>query len=176
MPEEGPELADHWIHPEWGLLVSLVVSVEEDMVLGRWVSDLEVGDVLGPVDQVVTPFLLREYAHAVEDASERHQGGDSMVVTPTIVHAHKTRLLDHACPEGPGPAARIHLIYDATYHRITPTSRPLSITAEVSERYLHKGRQQLVIDFLVRDRETGEIYTTYRDTSLLGYRQEVQDV
>jgi hypothetical protein len=146
------------------------------MVLGRWVSDLEVGDVLGPVEQVVTPFLLREFAHAVEDSSERHQGADSLVVAPTIVHAHKTRVLDHACPEGPGPTARIHLIYDATYHRMTPTSRALSITAEVAERYSHKGRERLVIDFLVRDRETGEIYTTYRDTSLLGYRQEAQDV
>ena len=146
------------------------------MMLGRWVSDLEVGDVLGPVEQVVTPFLLREYAHAVEDSSERHQGRRSMVVTPTIVHAHKIRLLDHACPEGPGPAARIHLIYDATYHRITPTSRPLLITAEVSERYVHKGRQHLVLDFAITDRETDVLYTTYRDTSLLGYAQEVEGV
>ena len=45
-------------------------------MLGRWVSDLEVGDLLGPVEQVITPFLLREYAHAVEDLSERYHGGD----------------------------------------------------------------------------------------------------
>jgi hypothetical protein len=140
-------------------------------VLGRWVSDLEVGDLLGPVEQVITPFLLREYAHAVEDRSERYHGDVDTVVPPTIVHAHKTRLLDHVCPEGPGPAARLHLIYDATYHRPTPASRPLSITGEVSDRYEHKGRQHLVIDFLVKDRRTGEVYTSYRDTSLLSFRQ-----
>jgi len=38
-------------------------------VLGRWVSDLEVGDVLGPVDHVVTRFLIRAYANAFEDFS-----------------------------------------------------------------------------------------------------------
>jgi hypothetical protein len=139
------------------------------------VSDLEVGDLLGPVEQVVTPFLLREYAHAVEDQSERYHGDGDIVVPPTIVHAHKTRLLDHACPEGPGPAARLHLIYDATYHHMTPASRPLSITGEVSGRYVHKGRQHLVIDFLVKDRKTGQVYTSYRDTSLLSFRPEADD-
>jgi hypothetical protein len=135
------------------------------------VSDLEVGDVLGPVDHVVTPFLIREYAHAVEDSSGRYQEPAGMIAPPTIVHAHKTRLLDHICPEGPGPAARVHLVYDASYHRPVPAGQELSIVAEVSERYERKGREHLVIEFEVRDKATGEVYTTYRDTSLLSYRQ-----
>jgi hypothetical protein len=138
-------------------------------VIGHLVSDLEVGDVLGPVDHVVTPFLIREYAHSVEDPSERHHGASGAVAPPTIVHGHKTRLLDHACPEGGGPVARLHLIYDAAYHRTVPASRALSIVGNVDQRYEHKGREHLVITFEVRDKATGELYTTYRDTTLLSY-------
>jgi N-terminal half of MaoC dehydratase len=140
-------------------------------LLGRWVSDLEVGDKLGPVEHVVTPFLIREYAHSIEDSSGRHQDPPGLIAPPTMVHAHKTRLLDHSCPEGPGPTARVHLIYDASYHRPVPAGRELSIVAEVSERYERKGRDHLVIAFEVRDKVTGEVYTSYRDTSLLSYRQ-----
>ena len=141
-------------------------------MLGRWVSDLEVGDVLGLVDQELTPFLIREYAHAVEDTSERFQGVDELIAPPTIVHTDKKRLLDHACPEGGGPTARLHLIYDAVHHRPVPGGRLLSVSGQVAERFLHKGRDHLVIEFEVRDKATGQIYTTYRDTSLMGYRAQ----
>ena len=40
-------------------------------MLGRWVSDLEVGDILPVVDYEVTPFLGLDYAHAVESVWER---------------------------------------------------------------------------------------------------------
>jgi acyl-coenzyme A thioesterase PaaI-like protein len=65
----------------------------------------------------------------------------------------------------------VHLIYDASYHRPVAAGQALSIVAEVSERYERKGRDHLVIEFEVRDKVTGEVYTTYRDTSLLSYRR-----
>jgi hypothetical protein len=139
-------------------------------MLGRFVSDLAVGDVLGPVDHVLTPFLIREYAHAVEERSERHQGAEHLVAPPTIVHADKVRVLEHVCPEGAGPTARLHLVYDATHHRPVPASKALSVTGRVTERFERKGRDHLVITFEVRDKVTGELYTSYRDTSLLGFR------
>jgi hypothetical protein len=142
-------------------------------LLGRWVSDLQVGDHLGPMDHAVTPFLLREYAHAVESSSELHQGGrDGTVIPPTIVHGHKTRLLAQACPAGAGQSARVHLIYDATYHRAIPSPGVLAIAGEVTERDSHKGRERLVIEITVRDKQSGVVYTTYRDTSLLSFRSE----
>ena len=139
-------------------------------MLGRWVSDLEVGDIVGPVDHVLTPFMIREYAHAVEESAERHQGDDGLVAPPTIVHADKVRVLERVCPGGAGPTARLHLVYDAVHHLPTPASRPLSVTGEVTDRFLHKGRDHLVVSFEVRDKVTGELYTTYCDTSLMGYR------
>jgi hypothetical protein len=139
-------------------------------VLGRWVSDLQVGDVLGPVEHQVTPLLIREYAHAVEDQSERYHGVGDTIAPPTILHAHKALLLNQACPEGAGPSARLHFEYDAQYHRPIPASRSVSIAGEVAERYERKGRERLVITVEVRDALTGEIYTTYRDTSLLSFR------
>jgi hypothetical protein len=139
-------------------------------VLGRWVSDLQIGDELGPVTHHATPLLIREYAHAVEDQSERYHGTGDTIAPPTILHAHKALLLNHACPEGAGPAARLHFEYDAQYHRQIPASRAVSIAGEVTERYERKGRERLVITFEVRDALTGEVYTSYRDTSLLSFR------
>jgi hypothetical protein len=133
-------------------------------------SDLEVGDVLGPVDHELTPFLAREYAHAVEETAERHLGADALLVPPTMVHCSKKRLLDFACPEGPGPDARLHLVYDATYHQVIPAGRQLTIRGEVTECYEHKGRTHVVLEIEVRDKHTADLYTSYRDTSLLSYR------
>jgi hypothetical protein len=139
-------------------------------MLGRWVSDLEVGDVLGPTDHELTPFLIREYAHAVEETSERHVGADSLIAPPTMVHCSKKRLFDLACPDGLGPDARLHLVYDATYHKVIPAGRDLTIKGAVTESYEHKGREHVVLEIEVRDKETGDLYTSYRDTSLLSYR------
>jgi hypothetical protein len=140
-------------------------------LLGHWVSDLQVGDVLGPAEHLVTPFLIRELAHAVENQSEWHHGAAGMVALPTIIHPHKAVLLDQACPAGAGPAARLHLEYDAIYHRMIPGSRVVTIAGEVTERYERNGRPRLVMTFEVRDKVTGEVYTTYRDTTLLSYRR-----
>ncbi len=119
-------------------------------------------------DHPITPFLVREYTHAVDEASERHHAAGA-VAPPTIVHAHKTRILDHACPAGAGPTARIHLVYDATHHRTVPATSVVQVSGVVSGRYERRGREHLVIDFEVRDKRTGVLYTTYRDTSLLGF-------
>jgi hypothetical protein len=139
-------------------------------MLGRWVSDLEVGDVLGPLDHMPTPFLVREYAHAVEDTSERHLGAGDLVVPPTMVHTDKKRLFDRFCPDGSGPEARLHLVYDATHHKLIPAGQELTVIGEVTERYEHKGREHVILEIEVRDKATGEVYTTYRDTSLLSYK------
>jgi hypothetical protein len=139
-------------------------------MLGRWMSDLEVGDVLGPIDHRVSPFLIREYAHAVEVSTERHQGTDGLLAPPTIVHTDKKRLMEYACPQGAGPQARLHLVYDAKYHEMLPAGTDVSISGEVTERFERKGREHVVITFEVRDKSTGLLYTAYKDTSLLNYR------
>lgn len=138
-------------------------------MLGRFVSDLAVGDVLGPMDYELTPFMIREHARSVEDSSERWHASSGAVALPTIVHGDKKRLLEHSCPEGAGPVARLHLDYDATHHRPIPAGAVLQVDGEVVDRFEHKGRERLKIVFEVRDRRTGVVYTTYRDTSLLSY-------
>ena len=112
---------------------------EAARVLGHLVSDLQVGDVLGPVDHVLTPFLISEYAHAVEDLSDGITIRAGRSAPPTIVHAHKTRLLDRACPEGAGPVARLHLVYDAAYNRPVPAWQALSIVGKVTDDTHAKG-------------------------------------
>ena len=67
-------------------------------MLGRWVSDLTLGDVLPPVDYVLTPFMVREYAHSVEETSERFHGASDAVGLPTMSHADKVRALEARVP------------------------------------------------------------------------------
>src|SRR5204863_4474110 len=55
-----------------------------EMTVGRTVSDLEKGDVLGPVEYRVSPFQVREYCHSVEIHQEFFQGGHDQIVSPLL--------------------------------------------------------------------------------------------
>jgi hypothetical protein len=144
----------------------------ELLVLGRYMSDLEVGDKLGPIDHHLTPFLIREYAHSVEDVAERHQGVVGLIAPPTFLHAEKKRMLEAACPEGIGPTRRMHLGYDATQHAVIPANTVVTVDGEVTQRYTKKGREHVVLTMEIRDKLTGQLYTSYTDTSILSFTQD----
>lgn len=126
------------------------------------------GDLLPAVEHRLTPFLVREYAHAVEASYEAYHR-PSGIAPPTMVHAHKVRLLDHCCPAGAGPDARLHVGYEADHHRLIPAEVTTELSGRVAERFERRGRQYLVLEIEVRDKRTGEVYTTYRDTSVLSF-------
>lgn len=140
-------------------------------MIGRYVSDLEPGDVLEPVRYEVTAFIVREYCHGVEEVGDIFHGGGAEVqyAPPTMVHADKVRVLRASCPEGAGPVPRMHALYEATYHRAIRVGQTLSVSGRVDERYTRRGRDFLVISFEVRDAFTDELHTTYRDVSLLNH-------
>jgi hypothetical protein len=46
------------------------------------------------------------------------------------------------------------------------------VTADILERVEVRGRERLIMAFDVRDAETGELYTRYRDTTLLSTSDE----
>lgn len=141
-------------------------------MLGRYVSDLQVGEKLGPVDYVVTPFLIREYAHGVEETAEvYHRSGTPeapQLMAPTFAHLTKVRVFNHSCPQGAGPSPRIHVEYDAAYHRPIAAGTTVRATGEVLERYVKRGREWLVCVFAARDAGTGELLAEYRDVSVIG--------
>ena len=142
-------------------------------MLGRWVSDLEVGDVLPTVDYEMTPLAIREYCHGVEETWERFHrpsAGLLQVAPPTMVHLDKLRVLAAACPEGAGPAARMQLEYHAEHLAEVAAGAPLRVSGEVVERSERNGRERLVLVFELSNAVTGELHTRYRDTSLLNYR------
>src|SRR5438046_203528 len=56
------------------------------MTTGRFVTDLDRGDVMGPVDYVMSRFVVREYCHAVEMHQPCFQGIDAQIAPPTLVH------------------------------------------------------------------------------------------
>jgi hypothetical protein len=147
------------------------------MSLGRYASDLEEGDVFEPVVYTMTPFMVREYCHGTGVHAESFQGpsADGSVpqrVPPTLVHLDKIRLLYHNCPEGAGPDARIHYQYQATHHQPVPVGERLRASGKVSRRYEKRGREYLELQIELRSDDTGELFTTYVDTAILGYKKK----
>ncbi len=135
-------------------------------------SDLEKGDTLGPIERTITPFMIREYSHSIEDDADRHQQIDGLIAPPTLLHAHKKQLLEQACPAGVGPHARMHLEYDATQHAVMPAGVTVVIAGSVTDRYERKGQERVTISFEIRDKDSGVLYTRYNDTSLVSFKAE----
>ena len=143
-------------------------------MLGRYVSDLEVGDELGPVTYVMSPFIVREYCHGAGETDEVFHSGlgsptGRQLAPPTLVHIDKIRLLKHSCPEGPGPNARIHYEYSARHHRLIPVGEELVATGHVSRRYEKRGRTYLEIAVELRASNDGRLLVEYTDTAILSY-------
>ena len=142
------------------------------MATGRFVTDLDRGDVLGPVDYTMSRFVVREYCHAVEMHQPCFQGIDGQIAPPTLVHLDKLRLYKHACPAGTGPTARVHVEYDATIHAAVPIGVPLRVKGTVTERYEKKGRQYVVMQIDLNTAKDDKPLVTYRDTVILAYKQQ----
>jgi hypothetical protein len=143
------------------------------VAVGGVVSDLDLGDVLGPVEYVLSPFVVREYCHAVELHYPCFQGkvGD-LVMPPTLIHLDKLRLYRHACPGGTGPSARIHFEYDVEVFHPVRVGDHLSVRGEITERYQKNGRDYLVLVMELTNVKTGQLLVRYLDKVLLAYREK----
>jgi hypothetical protein len=139
------------------------------VTIGRYTCDLEKGDVLGPVDYVMSKFVVREYCHAVEMHQPCVQGRDIRFAPPTLVHLNKLRLYKHACPGGTGPSARLHVEYDATIHAGVPVEVPLRVRGVVAEREMKRGREYVVINIELRTVEDNRLLISYKDTIITAY-------
>lgn len=142
------------------------------MALGRYTSDLEQGDVLGPIEYTTSNFVVREYSHAVEIHHDFFQDAAVPLVNPMLVHLDKLRLYDRYCPEGAGPHARVHYEFDARFHDVVKVGEPLSVQGVVSERYMKRGREYVKMDIEVRSATDGRLLISYTDTVLLAYERE----
>ena len=145
------------------------------MAIGRYTSDLDRGDVLGPLEYVMSRFVVREYCHAVEMHQPCFQGLDIACAPPTLVHLNKLRLYRHACPAGTGPSARIHIEYDATIHAGVPVGVPLRVKGTVAERVVKRGREYVIIDIDLRTAADDCLLVEYRDTVIISYRGKEDD-
>ena len=139
------------------------------MATGRYVTDLDRGDVMGPVDYTMSRFVVREYCHAVEMHQPCFQGIDKQIAPPTLVHLDKLRLYRHACPAGKGPWARLHIEYDATYHAPIRVGERLRVKGTVVDRYVKRGREYVITDIDLRRASDDELLIAYRDTVILAY-------
>jgi hypothetical protein len=137
------------------------------------VSDLEVGDVLEPVRYVMTPFVVREYCHGVDEVAEEFHrvvpDVGQQLVPPPLAHIDKIRLVNKNCPEGPGPTARIHYQFHSKQHKLVEVGADLTCSGHVARRYEKKGRVYLEMEIEVRETETNELVTSYWDTAILNF-------
>lgn len=142
------------------------------MAVGGYVSDLEQGDILGPVEYTLSPFVVREYCHAVELHHDCFQRADDLVMPPTLIHLDKLRLYRHACPAGTGPTARIHYEYDVEVFAPVRAGDRLSVVGEITKRYTKRGRDYLDLEMKLTRVESGELLMRYVDRVILAFRQD----
>ena len=145
------------------------------MAVGGCVSDLDRGDVLGPVEYTMSRFMIREYCHANELHQEYFQGSNGQVAPPTLIHLDKLRLYRHACPEGTGPHARVHFEFDAEFHEEVKAGEKLRVTGKVTDRYMKRGRDYVKLEMEWRAASDDRLLVTYRDTVILSYRTQDAD-
>ena len=145
------------------------------MATGGVVSDLDKGDVLGPVEYTLSPFVVREYTHAVEMHHPCFQGrqGD-LVMPPTLIHLDKLRLYRHACPAGTGPSARIHFEYDVEVFEAVRVGDRLSVRGEIIDRYTKNGRDYAVLEMKLTNLATDTLVMRYVDRVILAYRSDAK--
>lgn len=139
------------------------------MAVGRYTTDLDIGDRLGPIEYTMSRFVVREYCHANELHQDCYQGEDPRFAPPTLVHLDKLKLYKVACPAGTGPTARIHYQYDATIHEPIPVGEGLRVDGEVVERYEKRGRTYVVMLIEMRSAVDDRPLVSYRDTVIISY-------
>ena len=150
-------------------------------MLGGYISDLEKGDVLKPVEYVLTPFMCNVYANGVEETYEGFRSAlcpaGRQMRPPTMVHADKMHLLETNCLKerriagDMGPAARIHYEYYAKHHSPAYVGERLIVTGKITDRYEKRGRTYIDYEMEVRTAD-GRLVTTYFDKTLLKYAVE----
>jgi hypothetical protein len=145
------------------------------MATGRYTSDLEEGDRLGPVEVVISPFQVREYCHANEMHQPCFQDDPNPVVPPSMAHLEKLRFYTLYCPEGCGPNARVHYTFDVRWHGALRAGTPLAVEGVVRSRTLKRGREYMDVDITMREKATGRLLVEYRDTVCLSYRKAAKD-
>jgi hypothetical protein len=148
--------------------------LEKTVAVGHHTSDLEPGDVLGPVEYTLSPFVVREYCHAVELHQDCFQGVKDQIMPPTLIHLDKLRLYRHACPLGTGPYARVHVEYDATFHDVVRVGERLRVGGKVSGRYVKRGRTYVHIDMELRRADDDSLLISYRDTVIISFTGKEQ--
>lgn len=143
------------------------------MSIGRYVSDLEAGDALEPVRYTMTPFVVREYCHGVDEPAEEFHSDlhGAQLVPPPLTHIDKIRLYKHNCPEGAGPDARIHFRFHTRHHRPIPVGVELEVSGAVVSKEQRRGRTHMKMALRVSVAETGELVTEAWDTAVLSFRK-----
>lgn len=137
------------------------------MTTGRFITDLQKGDVLGTIDYVVSPFIVREYCHAAELHQEIFHGGRNGVQgwPVPLVFVDKLRLFKLACPGGDGPDARVLAECRAEWTAPIHAGERIIAEGSVTDRYEARGRERIEIEVVLRGAD-GKPRLRFTDTAV----------
>lgn len=148
-------------------------------MLGGYIHDLEKGDVFKPIQYVLTPFMVSEYAHSLEQNCEFFHSakgpGGRQIRPPTMIHADKMRILEENCTKErriAGQAApdwRIHFEYHAKHHSLAYVGETIVVSGRIVDKYVKRGRNYLCY-YLEAKTSDGRLVTTYNDQTVLAYK------
>ena len=92
-----------------------------------------------------------------------------------LVHLDKLRLYRHACPQGTGPHARVHIEYDATYHEEVKAGVKIRVVGKITDRFIKRGRDYLILDMTWHRVSDNKLLIEYRDTVILAFKPSTDD-
>ena len=139
------------------------------MATGGVTSDLDKGDILGPIEYTLSKFVVREYAHANEMHQPCFPDDEPMLMPPTLIHLDKLRLYSQACPKGTGPSARIHYEYDCEVFEPVHPGDVVVVSGEVTDRFEKKGREYVVIEMKLHRKSDDALLVRYIDHVIISY-------
>jgi hypothetical protein len=139
-------------------------------MLGRFVSDLAAGEVLRPVVFVVSPYIVREYCHGVEEDTEIFHSTTTegpQLAPPTILHVAQSRLVSANCPGGSGSKVRVHYEYEAAWRGPIFAGDTLRVEGYVEDLYERRGRTYISVKTTSIRETTEEVVGIYRQITLM---------
>ncbi|GAA2001291.1 hypothetical protein [Microbacterium ulmi] len=152
-------------------------------MLDGYISDLEAGDILRPVEYELTDLIASEYAHGVEDATEFFHSPQNplggQVRTVTAAHVDKMRVLEESCTKerriagNNAPDWRIHYEFEVENFSPAFVGERLRVTGRVVDVYVKRGRRFIQFEFETSTVD-GRKVSILRDRTLLRYQPETE--
>lgn len=147
----------------------MVVNRAREPRVYTW-ENVEVGDVLGPVEGVVSEFLLKTHAYAVDDYGDwyfRDSPFGGRIGHPTLLANDILRLFQLGYDTGPPSPGGLHGKNELEFIRPVFLGQKVVIKGSHTEKYQKRGQNYRVLEGVVED-EAGRLLLKMRAVETVG--------